>query len=321
MSYKPPHVSVTQILTRASQNLVDSELLPTYVGSLNQVVKRSQLSLTYPLTTSTVISYLGLKPGAIIDQASVVINVDNAVVEVAASTASGAFTAGSKTVTDAGVFVGVKAGDKIVLPSSGGVYTIASVTSDDSVELSSQVSYVPTTGNYSVQRQYASVQADFGTATYSFTSFTITQLEYAGNSILSGTAYLSYVALRKDLTGYYTVTNYDQLVADMEISPESGIGFYLGQIALAANGGTTVLAYITPDDNLASFNEAWSELAIRKDVYFVIPISTNATVNGGAAAHAIAMSDKDVAYFRMAVLNTPIVLQKTLVSNNSFAVA
>jgi hypothetical protein len=318
-SYAPPHVSVNQILTRSSQNLVDSKLLPTFVGTLNQVVKRTELSLAYPVT-STTISYLGLKPGAIINQASVKINVDNAVVLVATATAAGCFVAGSTTVTDAGGFATAKVGDTIVLPNAGGSYIIASKTSDDVVELTTKVSYVPASGNYTITRLVPTVEADFGNATYNTTTFTITQLKYGTMDIISGTAYLSYIALRKDLPGYYEMTNYDQLVIDMDIDPESGIGFYLGQIALAANGGTTVLGYILLDDTLESFNEAWSELAIRKDVYFVVPVSTDATVNGGAAAHAIAMADPDTNYFRMALVNTPIVLTKKLATNNTFTV-
>jgi hypothetical protein len=321
MSYLPPHVSVTQILTRASQNLVNSELLPTYVGSLNQVVNNTPISLIYPVTNTT-ISYLGLKAGAIVNQSSVRITVNNAIVQVSTNTISaGVFTAGSAIVNQTGAFVNTKAGDLLVLPNNGGTYTVQSVTSNDSLVLTTPTSYAPTTGSYTIQRLIPSVNADFGTAVYNSGSFTITQLQYSGMDILSGSASLSYVALRKDLTGFYSVTNYDQLVADMDIEPESGIGFYLGQIALAANGGTTVLAYITPDNTLASFNKAWSELAVRPDVYFVVPISTDPTINAGAASHAIAMADPDIAYFRMAIVNAPITLNKTLVSNDSFTKA
>lgn len=324
MSYKPPHVSIFQILNRASQNLVDSELLPTYVGSLNQVVNKTPINLTYPVTNTT-INYIGLKVGAIINNTKVKIIVDNALVEVKTSaTAVGVFTAGSKTIT--GSFTNVKAGDIVKLLAQTtftviGSYIVEEATST-TLTFTKVIDHTATTGEtYRIERLIESVEADFGTATFSLSSFTITQLEYDNMNILGGSASLSYVALRKDLTGFYEVTNPDQLQIDMDIDPESGIGFYLGQIAQIANGGRTLLAYITPDNLLSSFTSAWSELAIRKDVYFIVPISESQSVCGGASSHAVAMSVPDISYFRMALVNAPITLTKTLVSNQTFAKA
>lgn len=316
MSYKLPSVSVFQILLRASQNLADSELLPCLVGSINQVVKDSALNLVYPITNSTIV-YPNLKIGAIVDTTKVKIKVKNAFTEIKSTTVGTTLVAGSKTIIGAaGAFSEAKSGDMIEFSTAGhGTYTIDTVLNSTTATTLETINYPAASGEtFKVTRSVGDVYATLGGATYDFSSFTITSLKYATYNIVAGSAYLEYVALRKDLQGFYEVTNADQLAIDMDVDFENPLGFNLGIVAPSASGGKKVLAYITEDETDASYTNALTDLGIRKDAYLLVPMSQSSVVKNAFAAHAIAMSQPDPSYFRSALLSATLTTQTTLAS-------
>lgn len=326
MTYKLPNPSIYQILTRASQDLVSSDLLACLVGPLNQVETDQAVTLTYPVS-NTVIAYPNQAVGSIVDTSSVVVKVDNAVISLntlVAGDATGAsmVTAGDQTITKTGAFASAAAGDTIVFaiaPST--TFTIATVTSADSVEVVETPSFDVTTGTtYTLKRSVGNITAT-ATATYTNTSFTMTALKYLTYTIVSGSAKVSYVALRKDLTGFYEVTNADQLQLDMDVDVLNPLGYYLNTIMLGASGGTKkILAYILDLNTTTAFISALSDLSTRKDPYCIVPLSTNSTVLNAYAAHATAMSQPDVSYFRSAILNATLTTESTI-TTGTFTVA
>jgi hypothetical protein len=318
MTYKLPSPSIYQILTRASQDLASADLLACLVGPLNQVETEQAIILTYPITNTTV-TYPNQAVGSVVDTTSVVVKLTNAVISLntlPAGDATGAsmVTAGDQTITKSGAFVSAAVGDNIIFATAPStVFTISEVTSDDAVEVEEVPSFDVTTGTtYTLRRNVGSITAT-ATATYASTSFTMTALKYLTYTIVSGSANVSYVALRKDLTGFYELTNADQLAIDMDVDVLNPLGYYLNTIMLAASGGTKkILAYILDDNTTTAFINALSDLSTRKDPYCLVPLSTNSTVLNAYAAHATAMSLPETSYFRSAILNATLTTESTI---------
>lgn len=319
MSYSLPKVSVSQILLRASQNLADSELLPCVVGSLNQVETEVPVSLTLPVTSLTTITYPNLIENAVINTTSVKVKVKNAYVTINASPVAIATTlvAGSNTIVGAaGAFTNAKVGDKITMVTANhGTFTIATVVDSTHVTTVETISFpaIAGTDTFNITRSVGDIECVLTTPAYSTSSFSITGLTYQTYKVAAGdSVHVSYVALRKDLLGFYNVTNQDQLVIDMSVDILNPLGFCLGQVMASANGGKKILAYILADESDASYTTALSDIATRKEAYLLVPLSQTSTVRNAFASHAIAMSQPDTSSFRAAILPAPaLVTTKT----------
>ena len=314
MSYKLPSPSVRQILNRASQALADSDLLPCIIGPLKQSVIDADITVSLPVSTSITIPYINLKPGASINVDSVKINVYNAITQVVGPTVITSLTLSGKTLSaTTAIFLGAQSGDQFKIASNGGTYTIQSVSSDNKSITLLSIPSLPISGNFSIIRTYSTpVEAEFDAFLNNGNSFSFSGLLYDGNAIISGNSKLSYTADRIDLTGFYEVTNYDDLASDIDVNYKNLLGYYLGVLALAASGERKILAYITKDSTDASYISALDDLSTRRDTYFILTLSNSTTVKNAVAAHAISMSDPSISYFRTAFLPAPDVSKKTL---------
>jgi len=330
MTYQLPSVNIYQILTRASQSLADSQLLPCLVGPLYQVVKNSSITLTFPVSGSTTISYPGLKVGAILDTSTIKINVVNATVAIIAAGSSISnltFTAGSPNVVSTTVvFTNVKSGDNFILSGVAGSYIIKSVSSDfKTLVFTTNVNYVPSSETYGISRSVGDVLTIVGSPSYSSTSLTFTSLTYNGNTITSGNANISFVALRRDLTGFYEVVDETTLALDMDIDPLNPLGFNAGLTVPSASGGRNLLLYILSDYTLEKYLAAYEELNTRTDSYFIVPVlntgsdtqTFNESIMTSASSNAIAESDPLISNFRSALVITPLV-QEEILTDSSF---
>lgn len=323
MTYRLPGVEVSQILTRASQALGDSQLLPCFIGSLNQVVRNAPINLTFPLSSPTVI-FPNLMLGATVNDSSIAIQVANAMIQVGSGAVAGAaLVAGGNTIQGGtGVFLNVQIGDTIIFnTATHGQFTVASklnsagflVPAIDAtgtyVTTNETISYPAAIADpFTIQRNVGTVNSTIVGATYTATSISFTSLTYNTYPIIGGNASITYVALRSDLNNtFYEVTDLDQLAIDMSVDILNPLGFYLGEIAPSANGGVNnVLAFILPNELDASYIAALTNLGIRKDPYLLVPLSNDSTVNNAYAAHVEAMSQPDPSYFRAALLSPSI---------------
>ena len=322
MSYKLPSPSVTQILVRATQNLADADLLSCLVGPLYRVVNKKQiLSTIVGVTLPVTVAYPQLDPGAIVDLSSVKLTLKNAHALVANGvtflTSTSYFVAGTKSVTIPGLTTtGIKASDILKVASNGGTYIIDSV-SGETINLTSTIYHTITSsdtgqGTFQVLRKYDSYTTVKDMVIDSF-GVSVTAFEDDNNyTFQDGVASLSYRALRKDMTGFYEVTNQDTLANDMEIVPSNPLGFYLNAIINKANGGKTALAYVTNDETYSSFSFAFENLATSRKPYAISCLSDSAEVMQLLSTHAFAMSEPDESNFRIALINTPIVTEKSL---------
>ena len=315
MTYRLPSPSVTQILVQPSQNLADSQLLPCLIGSNNQVIKNEPILLTYPVSNAT-ITYPKLKPGAIIDTATVGITVANAIVQINATpiSAGAHFVAGSQTVTITGAFAGAAHGDTITLSAAGGTYTIDTVVSNDAVTLIEVINHTTSAETFNITRNVGTVTGTMNGAVFALGHVTITSLTYGTSNyvFVDGDAGMSYVAKRKDLLGFYEVSNQDTLTADMDLDILNPLGFNLG-IAMASAGALKRLAYITPDETEASYIAALEDLATRRGPYMIAStLFNNSNVQGDVASHVEVVSQPLKSMFRSGIVTTPLVQQVTL---------
>ena len=318
MTYRLPNPAVFQILTRSSQDLANSELLACVVGPLYQVVKDAQVGITFPVTTSTV-SYANLKVGAVPVLSSVKLKVNNGVVKISAdvdATASTMLTAGSNIATLTGAFANAAVGDVLTVSGSLGSFTITEKTSNNSVKLDRVSTTTTSAQTYHITRSIADgfiVKSTEYSADYQGVDLTA-MTDGATHKFVSGDVFLSYTALRKDLTGFYEVDNIDTLAIDMDIDPLNPLGFYLGQIMFAASGGKNVLAYIQEDDTDLAFNMALEALETKRTPYMIVPLTTSSARLDAAVSHASLMSQPEISYFRAAVVNAPITLTNIVAS-------
>ena len=320
MTYQYPNVTLNEVLKGFSQTLNDADLKPCAVGALYQVVKKSKITLPFKVTNSTIV-YPSIKIGAIIDTGSVSISVDSAEVEVKASTviAVGVLEAGKNTATLTDAFAGALAGDIIIHELASGVvagtYTIKSRTDASNVVLNETIDYsnVATDKLY-IKRNVGNIKATLGSPTYDLSSVTITSLTYNSLPIISGTAYISYRAIRKDLLGFYNVDSIEQLKVDMDIDPLNPLGFYLGSIMPTASGGRKCIAYILPDESDLSFASAYDSLSTNGNIYYMVPLSTSSVIMNSMSSHVTNMSSEENSMFRTAIINTPLVTEKIMAS-------
>lgn len=319
MTYRLPGPSVTQILMRSSQTLADSQLLTCLIGPLYQVATDENFTITLPVGSPTTISYPNLKVGAIIDDATISVGVLDAKVAIinSGTSISGlTITAGTNSiVASTPLFANVVANDVFRLSGNSGSYTIASVSSDyRTLTLTTLINHTPTTETYGIERSVGDITATVS-ATYGYTSMVISGLTYAGNIIISGSTNMSYVALRKDLTGFYEVTSYDTLVANMDIHPSNPIGFNAGIIMPTASGGRNILLYILSNDSTVDYLAALNELSTRRDSYFIVPMTSNETVSSAVSSHATTMSQPIPSYFRSALITTELTTSTRLTNS------
>lgn len=307
--YRLPNPAVFQVLNRVSQDLANADLAECIVGTLYQVVKASPIVVTLPFVTPTTVSYPGLKVGAIPEASSVVIKVTGGKVTVkSATTHAGIFLVGKTLVTSANNdFANAQSGDVISIANNGGDYIIDKVIDPKNVTVTSPINYAATDA-FTITRTYAEYTL-VQSACFTANNFgvNITAIKDANNnSFTSGIVSISYRAQRKDLLGIYEVSNPDQLALDMDIDILNPLGYYLNNIALAANGGKKVLAAIPENNSDAAFIATITDLSTRMDAYYIVPLSTSQAVLNAASAHAVAMSDPYISYFRSAILNAPL---------------
>ena len=325
MTYKSPNVSVYQILTRVSQTLADSQLYPCLVGPLYQVVTNQPLALSLPVTSAITISYPNLKIGAVVNTATVSLTAKNAVVEIVAPLTSTehitSMIVGTNNIVadNSTLFANVSKGDKFIL-ASGGEYTINAVSSDFTTlavvpQIYKAAIGTPLFDTFKILRSYTDdITINLSAPIFTTVSFGFNGLTYQGHRLVGGICNVSYVALRKDLTGFYEVNDLDTLRANIDIDPKNPLGFYLGNIMLAANGGRKIIAYIIPDNLDLSYLDAFEDLAIRQDTYFIVPMSTSTTVINGLTSHVATMSSPENSYFRSGIVSANLVTEKVLTS-------
>jgi len=299
MTYRSPGPSVTENFLTSTTDFVEPALLPCLVGSLNQVIKKSPL--VFPVLPATII-FPKLKPGAIVQTQTVNINVDNAMISILTGSGGTAAFNSNQYVSPTAIFADVKIGDSVAFldtdSKNAGKFTVSGISADNKTLTFTSEFFMALDATYTftVTRNVGNIIADMEAPSFTSISVTFTGLQYQLFNIIAGSVSISYVALRKDLTGFYKVSSPSQLLLDMDVDPLNPLGFYLGNIMLGASGGANSLAYITPDNSQNSYLVAFEYLATRKDIYIVTELTNGfnetqvGAVNADLIAHINAMS-------------------------------
>lgn len=130
---------------------------------------------------------------------------------------------------------------------------------------------------------------------------------------ISGQIETSYRALRIDLTGLKRYATSKEVEVDMENDVWNPTGFAMCRGTFAANGNTRpVLAYLLGANNDSAYIDALSEIATYKKTYLLVPMTLSSQVVNAFAAHAIAMSEQPISYFRITFISRKLTTKNTI---------
>lgn len=336
MDYVTPGPSVNQVLTGVAATLGESSLLPCIVGSLVQVEKLSPITPALPVSTLTTQIYPLLKPGAIVNNSSVEIDVANATLAIVTGTDASGDALSNSITTVLGSFSSVVNGDNLnvlIAPNQYHLFTVDHVSVDGKTAFVTSPLFMTLAAvAFKVTRSVVgTIKATIGTPIYNASSIQFNSLKYKTFDIASGNVTISYKAQRRDMNGFYSVTDLTQLMLDMDVVPENPLGFYLGKIMAAASGEQTSLAYIIPDNSEISYLAALEVLSTNPNIYMITQAPSGSTVTDAAVSLDIAENVKEnskstpgPSFYRSGIVpltDEASFLSKTLISNASFTKA
>ena len=219
----------------------------------------------------------------------------------------------------------IKAGLKIAfgtIDTNTVWYTIASINSATSITLVDGPAVAVAAGStytirkgYEVKRYYAEFEVPALDFIATSTSVEIDVVADQTHDFTSGEIQILYRALRKDKVGLYKYASTLEVEADMENDYLNPLGFSLCHGAFAANGNThPVLAYIISEDNDSAYIDSLADLANFKKTYILVPLTTSSAVCNSFSAHATAMSDWHISYFRVTFVSRKLITADDLVT-------
>jgi hypothetical protein len=302
-----------------------------------------------PTTTSPItVEYFGLKPQASIHQTSIKCKIKNAQIKVCEDAPAGkAFIAGKNTVTITNAFANVEKNDVITLTEYMGIYTILEKIDDSNIKLKEYINAttpgeipehpsldangqpildgngqpviipaVPDPIKFYVSRIVPESNVEL-TAIYGSKSMTISGMIDSATkrnyiNFDKSEFFISYIADRKDLVGFYEVNSIEQLKNDMDVDPANPLGYNLGVLMPLSGGSSKVYAFILQDDSDLSYIQALEDLEAKRNVYGVIAMKD--TVNGAISSHAINVSKPEYSIFRNAYVSGPLVQSQVIIS-------
>lgn len=212
--------------------------------------------------------------------------------------------------------VGVQSGDILTLEDDPDSANATQFSLDDfGNSLQFRVIDIDSDTQFTCMRIDGSVTAGLGfVAAENDVSYTITRSATSG----SGTILISYRARRLDgINTYYEFESVDQVIqAFGPPVPENPIS--LGCVLALTNTSTTVSAVKAGDDTLASHIQAL-EILENKEVYGIVPLTSNQTIHAAYVAHVDAMSAPERKKERVAFINRdmPAYVTRTNISGTN----
>ena len=326
--YLSPDVRVQQIPANPTATLVDIDLYPTVVGPCYRVVKEKTIhpdgAISAPITTS----YPTLDPGAIVDTASVVVKIKNAVwsrfgrpsdltpgVNIP-EIVQDSLVAGKDYYYHPGIHFlnNVSVGDKFAIGTAlaPDYYLVVKTVTDHMLTFETVSNTTVLSPNFKILQHISNALLSDDNYIASAQHVVISST----GSFISGEITLSYRALRKDILGLNTFNNLLELEAVMEVDPQNKLGFNIGLGGFVANGGNRpIIAYIIASESTEDFLAALAELSITSKTYFLIPTSNNPVVVNAFDAHATTESEWEVSQFRVSMNNSDLTVENVLVSS------
>lgn len=306
-----------------------------------------------PVPTSIVITEpINNVVGAILDDSSVTIYLDDVLVEIAKA-GDGAFVADTNVFTSAGsTFVtdAVKVGDRIVITDPGNVVTVErkvkTITSETELTLTRNLTTSGAAGiNGDIEGALYATMATSGldfrverelqdkALAASFVTVAGQQTTVAAGLTLSDTTegltnaqvnyakvYQQYRSLRQDLNTLDSMDDSAELSATLGVLDERN-PLYVGAFVALQNTNSPVQIYgVTGDDinglsdRLSAHTACRDEIESRKDVYCIVPLANETTVLSLWKGHVVALADPDKSNFRIAIGSSTLPTEKVIVA-------
>lgn len=273
------------------------------------VAPGSAASGTAVVTTAVVVADApNNKIGAILDQASVRVFTSSTKVELAAAgdmtTTAGSPTVGS-VATDF-VAAGVKALDTIVMTDAAGPTTITRTiitVATNTLTLNSEtpVGFSATAVKFRVER--ALPESEIASSFYTFVPATNSiqvnalatlPVGVSQKRIVSASLYVAYRSLRLDLQDVKTLGSVNEITGQLgRIDSRNPLA--VGVFVALQNTNTTVQYFGIGSDDLAGYTSMKNSIGGRKDIYAVVPLSSDILVLAMLKAEFVALADPDYA--------------------------
>lgn len=263
------------------------------------------------------------KIGAILDQASVRVFTSKTYVELAFG-ADMVTVVDSPVVTSAGanfVTAGVLAGDTLVMTNTAGSTTltrkVVSVTTNSLTLNSETPTFQLSLVKFRVQR--AMPESEISSAYYTFVpatnSITVNALATLNvgvdpKRIVSAELYIAYRSLRQDLADVKTLGSVNEVLGQLG-RVDSRNPLAVGVSVALQNTNTTIQYFGISTDDLLGYTAMKDAISGRKDIYAVVPLSSDILVLAMLKAEFNALADTDFAQtngtpqkFRVAIGST-----------------
>lgn len=333
MAYIRPLVMVYQEYAQMSVSTQSATLTPCIVGPCYHIIDAvadevlaNLGAFTGSLTANIPSNYVG----ALIQEDTVSIRLKNPVVTLYTKKAATKDSTVGSTLTVAAADVSsVAVGDIIYvylvegdLTPQATEYMVKSLKAvDANVVITVNKKISTTVSHIDVARQIADVTVEPTSVSLNDNgisgTITLTSATAAVNSTItaapvrSAQAFVSYKALRQDLSEVNTVYNTDEAKGLLG-KLESGNPLGFGVMMCLANTDVGVKFIAVDSDDVAGYTAAKNKLETEESVYAIVPLTQSTEVLGMFKAHAEMMSEPERGLWRVAIGNTPLVTEDVL---------
>jgi hypothetical protein len=309
-----PGVEIQQELAAISTTQF-APVLPTVLVGLNKQVIQEKSPGNYSGTSLT-FAYPELELGAKVEPDSLVVRLDDAVLQVRDGGAvTCALSSDTLTIPGGTTFAasGVAAGDVVILTAAGVDYTakILAVTGDYTLKLDRELTFASATF---VIKRYLTAPQVVAAASLEATDESVTlaaELEVDGKAVLTAVVRVSYKAVRQLTVNAVTEVRLADFEAKLGPASVDNPLALAAQLALS-NTITSVMCVGVEEDSPAAWLAALDALTNER-VYAICLLTQDVTVQSFLKAHVQQMSVPEKSKFRIGFVNLPHPREKVVV--------
>ena len=334
MAYLRPIVMVYQEYAKMSVSTQTATLVPCVVGPCYHLIDAEEDEILALVGTYTEAGFTDQRfpnnaPGALIEPTSIKLRFKNPIAQLFKDKAVSTVTANA-LVFASGVYpTGVTVGDRVTVYNEADPGNPAKLSTDfrvigvnsntRTVLLNKSVPAAVVAASVDINRQVPDfyvlesnegVTVDETDESFSAVGIkaTIAGTEYP---VIHAETYVTYRALRQDLSDVGTVYNTDEAKARLgKLDPQNPLGY--GVLITLANTNVGVKFVGVDSDDVLGFTAAKDRLETVEDVYAIAVLSQEPEILGMFKMHAEAMSKPEVGLWRVAIGSTKLATELKL---------
>lgn len=329
MAYIRPLVLVFQEYASQSVSTPTTSLNPCVIGPCYHLIDSEDDALLASAGSFVVGGVTGVEipsnaPGAVIEETSVTLTLKNVRLEVyPTAKAAVSFTDNVLTFLEANFPADALVGDYVAVDDDGAaVGTDLRVLSLDAVNFKVMVNKAVGQGapsalqydvtfsrgdvNVEVLNDDAALSVDTTLGTFDLGPYTV-----SGKLVYSADIFVSYKALRQDLSDVGTVSNLDEAKGALgKLVAANPLGY---AVSITLANTTTPVKFIGVDtDDTIGYTAAKDRLEIAEDIYSVVPLTQSAAILAIFKSSAVQTSLPEIGKWRVAIGSTPLLTTKVL---------